>query len=299
MTIPIRSFLFVPGDSQRKLAKADDTSADALILDLEDSVSASNAPLARRMVREYLDSRQPGARTKQVWVRCNPVHDAGALADLAAIVAGNPDGILVPKVRSGSDLLALDHYLSALEAQAGIACGTIRVLPTLTETARSILEAHTFIGVTSRLAGFSWGPIDLMAALGASTNRCADGSFESLYAYARGVCLLTSSAAEVSPIDTICADFRNLGILREECVFARQAGFTGKLAIHPDQVDLINELFSPSAEEIEHARRVVKSFEEGGVGVVGLDGKMLDMPHLRQAQTILMRSNDYAQRGRT
>jgi citrate lyase subunit beta/citryl-CoA lyase len=196
----------------------------------------------------------------------------------------------VPKVRSGNDLLALDHYLSALETQAGIEPRSVQVLPTLTETAQSILQAHTFMGVTSRLVGFSWGPIDLMAALGASTNRGPDGAFETLYAYARGVCLLASSASEVSPIDTICGDYRDPATLREECVFARQAGFTGKLAIHPDQVEIINDLFTPTREEIEHARRVVDSFQDGALGVVGLDGKMLDMPHLRQAQTILGRA---------
>ncbi len=291
MTTPVRSFLFVPGDSERKLAKAGSVPADALILDLEDSVSASNAQAARALTREYLDQHKPGSRSQQIWVRCKPIQDSGALADIAAVVGGCPDGIVVPKVRSGNDLLALDHYLSALETQAAIECGSVQVLPTLTETAESILKAHTFMGATSRLVGFSWGPIDLMAALGASTNRGPDGTFETLYAYARGVCLLASSASEVSPIDTICGDYLDPVALREECVFARKAGFTGKLAIHPDQVDVINDLFTPTREEIEHAQRVVNSFEDDTLGVVGLDGKMLDMPHLRQARTILERAN--------
>ena len=162
------------------------------------------------------------------------------------------------------------------------------------ETAESLLHAHTFAGSSSRLAGFSWGPIDLMAALGASTNRGPDGGFETLYAYARGVCVLVSAASGVSPIDTICADYRNTGTLREECLFAHKAGFTGKLAIHPDQIALINELFSPTAEEIAHAQRVVDSFGDGSQGVVGMEGQMLDMPHLRQAQTVLRRANRQA-----
>jgi len=289
MTTAIRSFLFVPGDSERKLAKADATHADALILDLEDSVAASNAQAARALTRDYLDQHKDDSRKQQIWVRSKPIQDPGALADLAAVVAGRPDGILVPKVRSGADLLTLDHYLSALETQAGIECGSIRMLPTLTETALSLLQAHTFIGVSPRLVGFSWGPIDLMAALGASTNRTADGSFETLYAYARGVCLLTASAAEVSAIDTICADYQNPDTLRDECVFARQAGFTGKLAIHPGQIDIINECFTPTDEEVLYAQRVVDSFGDA-LGVVGLDGQMLDMPHLRQAKTILARA---------
>jgi len=297
MKTPARSFLFVPGDSERKLAKASSVAADALILDLEDSVSAANAQAARALTRQYLDQNPPGRRTQEIWVRCKPIQDPGALADIAAIVAGSPDGILVPKVRSGDDLLALDHYLSALEAQAGLRQGAVQMLPTLTETAQSLLQAHTFAGVTPRLVGFSWGPIDLMAALGASTNRGPDGAFETLYAYARGVCLLASAASEVSPIDTICGDYRNPGVLREECVFARQAGFTGKLAIHPDQVEVINDLFTPTREEVEHAQRVVDSFAGGALGVVGLDGKMLDMPHLRQAETLLRRANRFSQRG--
>lgn len=296
MTTSVRSFLFVPGDSERKLSKASSVPADALILDLEDSVNASNAQAARTLTREYLDQHKPENRRQQLWVRCKPIQDPGALADIAAVVAGNPDGILVPKVRSGNDLLTLDHYLSALEAQAGIKPGSVQMIPTLTETAQSILQAHTFMGVTSRLAGFSWGPIDLMAELGASTNRGPDGAFETLYAYARGVCLLASSASEVSAIDTICGDYKNPSALHEECTFARQAGFTGKLAIHPDQVEVINDLFTPTSKEIEHAQRVVDSFKNGTLGVVGLEGKMLDMPHLRQAQTILGRANSLTSR---
>lgn len=297
MKTPARSFLFVPGDSERKLAKAASVPADALILDLEDSVSAANAQAARALARAYLDEHRPGGRAQEIWIRCKPVQDPASLADLAAVVAGAPDGILVPKVRSGGDLLALDHYLSALEAQAGLEAGRIQVLPTLTETPQSILQAHTFVDAAPRLVGFSWGPIDLMAALGASTNRGPDGAFETLYAHARGVCLLAAGSCGVSPIDTICGEYRDAAVLREECVLARQAGFTGKLAIHPDQIALINELFSPTPEEIADARRVVDSFADGARGVVGLDGKMLDMPHLRQARTLLDRAGRYAQRG--
>lgn len=291
MRTPVRSFLFVPGDSERKLAKANTVPADALIIDLEDAVTASNAHAARALTCEYLEHHKPGARSQELWVRCKPLQDPGALADLAAVISAAPDGILVPKVRCGEDLRMLDHYLSALETQAGLELGSVRVLPTLTETAQSLLHAHTFAAELPRVVGYSWGPVDLMAALGASNNRGPDGEFETLYAYARGVCLLVSGAADVSPIDTICADYRNLDKLRAECIFARQAGFTGKLAIHPDQIPLINELFVPTSEEVEHAQRVVASFADGALGVVGMDGQMLDMPHLRQAQTILRRAN--------
>lgn len=291
MRIPARSFLFVPGDSERKLAKADSTPADALIIDLEDSVSASNADVARALTRDYLTQHKATGRKKEIWVRCKPLQEPGALPDLAAVVASAPDGIVVPKVRSGDDLKMLDHYLSALEAQAGLPLGAVQLLPLLTETAQSILMAHTFCEELPRVVGYSWGPIDLMADIGASVNRGPDGSFEILYAYAKGVCLLVSGSTDVSPIDTICADYRNQDVLQEECVQARRAGFTGKLAIHPDQVAIINEQFTPTLEEIEHAQRVVKSFGKGDVGVVGMDGQMLDMPHLRQAQTILSRAS--------
>lgn len=291
MRTPVRSFLFVPGDSERKLAKADSTSADALIIDLEDSVSASSADAARTQARDYLEQYKGAGRKKEIWVRCKPLQNPASLPDLASVVAGSPDGIVLPKVRSGDDIGVLDHYLSALEVQAGLPIGSVRVLPLLTETAESILMAHTFTAELRRVVGYSWGPIDLMAAIGASINRNPDGSFKTLYAYAKGVCLLVSGSAEVSPIDTICADYRNHEMLRNECIAARQAGFTGKLAIHPDQVAIINEHFTPTVEEIEYAKRVIESFGNGDVGVVGLDGQMLDMPHLRQAQTVMRRAN--------
>ncbi|RYG14628.1 MAG: CoA ester lyase [Burkholderiales bacterium] len=285
-----RSFLFIPGDSERKLAKGEATAADVLILDLEDSVSGTRADAARALVKRYLHDRPQAGRTRKLWVRCKPLQDPGHLADLAATVGGAPDAYLVPKVRSAADLVVLDHYLSALEAQAGLAPGGIRAVATLTEAPRSLLEAHTFNEATPRLSGMSWGPIDLMAALGATTNRNPDGSFESIYAWARGLTIVTARAAGVQPIDTISADYRDLAQLERECVLSRTAGFTGKLAIHPDQVAVINAAFTPSAAEVDHARRVVEAFAAQGAGVVGLDGQMLDMPHLRQAREVLARA---------
>lgn len=288
--MPVRSLLFVPGDAERKLAKADSTDADVLILDLEDSVSAAQSTAARKLVRSYLLERPRANRRQQLWVRCKPVQDEGHLADLAAVVDGAPDAFLVPKVRSASDLVAFDHYLAALETRAGLPVGQIQAVPTLTEEPRSLLEAHTFTENSPRIAGLSWGPIDLMAALGATTNRNPDGSFESLYAWARGITIVTARAAGVQPIDTISADYRDLEKLRAECVLSRTAGFTAKLAIHPDQIAVINDTFTPSDDEIAHAHRVVKAFAAQGTGVVGLDGQMLDMPHLRQAREVLARA---------
>ncbi|MCJ0762255.1 HpcH/HpaI aldolase/citrate lyase family protein [Variovorax terrae] len=288
--MPVRSLLFVPGDAERKLSKADSTAADVLILDLEDSVSATQSTVARKLVRNYLLERPRANRRQRLWVRCKPVQDEGHLADLAAVVEGAPDAFLVPKVRSALDLQAFDHYVAALETQSGLPVGLIQAVPTLTEEPRSLLEAHTFAGGVPRMAGMSWGPIDLMAALGATTNRNVDGSFESLYAWARGITIVTARAAGVQPIDTISADYRDLEKLRAECVLSRTAGFTAKLAIHPDQVAVINDTFTPSDDEVAHARRVVEAFSIQGAGVVGLNGQMLDMPHLRQAREVLARA---------
>lgn len=289
----VRSLLFVPGDSERKLKKGIDTKADALILDLEDSVSAAKADVARRTVREFLDAHPRSGRRMQIWIRIKPIQNAGVLEDIAATAGGAPDAILLPKVRTGADVALLDHYLSVMEVREGIEQGSIRIAPTLTEAPESILEARTFPGCSARMSAFSWGPIDLAAALQASTNRLPDGSFDTIYAYARGLCILTARAAGVEPIDTICANYRDSAVLTEECNAARRSGFTGKLAIHPDQVDIINAAFTPSEHEITRANRILAAFEGQDAGTVGLDGEMLDMPHLVQARTVIARARLY------
>lgn len=281
----LRSLLFVPGDSERKLAKAESSPADVLILDLEDSVAPERTEMARGMVREYL-AAHPDRRGRQIWVRVNPVSTGKALPDLAAVVRGGPDGILQPKTDSGADVALLDHYLSALEHRDGIAPGSIRIVPVASETPRAVLAFDSYRGCSPRLAALTWGAEDLAAALGASANRVPDGSYEFTYRMARSLCLVAAKAACVEAIDTIWADFRDAKGLREDCEAARRAGFAGKLAIHPDQVPIINEAFSPSAGDVEYARRVVAAFAQGA-GAVGLDGKMLDMPHLKQAQHVL------------
>lgn len=281
----MRSLLFVPGDSERKLAKGETVGADALVLDLEDSVSADRIEIARAMVRDYLQGHRDRSRTR-LWVRVNPLSSEKALPDLAAIVAGAPDGILLPKVNSAAELAMLDNYLTALEVREGVACGSIRVLLVATETARAMFNLGGFGGITARLWGMTWGAEDLPAALGATTNRDESGELEFTYRLARSLCLLAAVAAEVEPIDTVFTDFKDTKGLLREAQAARRAGFTGKIAIHPDQVEPINQSFTPSADEIEYARRVVNAFSSGA-GTVGLDGKMLDMPHLKQAQRVL------------
>ncbi|MSO77368.1 MAG: CoA ester lyase [Alphaproteobacteria bacterium] len=284
----LRSFLFVPGDSERKLAKAGDLPADALILDLEDSVSQANLPTARKMTRAYLHAHQDRAR-QQLWVRINPLDTSFALEDLAAVVGGSPDGIVLPKTYSAAEAVRLDHYLSALEAREGIALGKVGILVVATETARSLFTLDSFIGATPRLYGMTWGAEDLAAALMAGTNRTPAGAYEDVYRLARSLCLAACRAAGVEPVDSVYPDFRDLAGLEAEALQGRKTGFTGKIAIHPDQVAPINRAFSPTAEELAHARRVVAAFA-AGVGTVSLDGKMLDMPHLKQARHLLERA---------
>ncbi len=290
-----RSFLFVPGDSERKLAKGESAGADALILDLEDSVPASRIEIARTMVLGYLKSH-PARERSRLWVRINPLSTPKALPDLAVIVAGAPDGILLPKVTSSADVVALDHYLDALETREGIARGSIRILPVATETAAGVFTLGGYAGCSPRLFGLTWGAEDLSAALGASTKCDESGDLEFTYRMARSLCLLGAVAAGVEPIDTTSTDIRNMDSVRRESEAARRAGFTGKIAIHPDQVGVINAAFTPSPEDVAYATRVVEAFS-GGAGTIALDGKMLDMPHLKQAQRVLVMAEATRKRG--
>jgi len=281
----LRTLLFVPGDSERKLAKSEGSRADSLVLDLEDAVAADRTEIARTMVLEYLRAHRDRAKT-QLWVRINPLATPKAIPDLAAIVAGAPDGIMLPKVTSAGDVVMLDHFLSALEAREGVAAGSIAILPVATETPAAVFALGSFAGCSPRLTGMTWGAEDLSAAVGASTNRGPDGDLEFTYKLARSLCLLAAVAADVQPIDTVSVNFRDLDALKKESEAARRAGFTGKIAIHPDQVDVINAAFTPGAEDVAYANRVIEAFASGA-GTVGLDGKMLDMPHLKQARRTL------------
>ncbi|MFZ1889828.1 MAG: CoA ester lyase [Candidatus Binataceae bacterium] len=284
----LRSMLFVPGDSERKLGKVAGGPADALILDLEDSVAKDRLPLARGIVGEYLKTSRGNARAQQLWVRINPLSTADALPDLAAIVGGAPDGIVVPKTNSGADATLLGHYLTALETREGVAPGSVRILVVATETPAAMFTLGSFAGSTPRLFGMTWGAEDLPAAVGASTNLDDSGKLDFTYQLARSLCLLAATAAGVEPLDTVYTDFRDGAGLMKNAQAARRAGFTGKIAIHPDQVEIINQAFTPSADDIAHAKRVIAAFASGsGAGTVALDGKMLDMPHLKQAHRVL------------
>lgn len=283
----MRSILFVPGDSEKKLAKGASVPADILALDLEDSVTPDNKPEARRRVRNYLE-QHGGERRQQLWVRINPVDLPEALDDITSVMPGRPDGIIQPKIRSLSDVTRLSHYLEALEAEYRHPVGSTRIVAVATETAEAMLTMRDYSDMDEpRLAGLIWGAEDLATDLGAATNKAADGDWSFTYRMARSQCLFAATAAGVEAIDTMYGDFRNPEGLQANCDLARQDGFTGKVAIHPDQVAIINAAFTPSDAEVKHSRRVVDAFEDANTGTVSLDGQMLDIPHLKQARRIL------------
>jgi citrate lyase subunit beta/citryl-CoA lyase len=284
-----RSLLFVPGDSDRKLAKSEGCPADIVVLDLEDSVMPAQKAAARGRVSEYL-AAHPRRKRTQLWVRINPLDTDEALADLAAVMGAMPDGILQPKTRSPDDVIRLGYYLDAFEQQHGLESGRVRILPVATETPKSLFSLGDFARCGRRLYGLTWGAEDLSAVIGASQNKEANGSWTHPYQLARSLCLFAAHAAGVEAVDTLFADFRDAMGLRTACAEARRDGFTGKIAIHPDQVPVINECFTPSAEEVEHATRVIALFAKNpGVAALALDGKMIDIPHLRQAEKTLSR----------
>ena len=277
-----RSYLFVPADSERKIAKAADADADALILDLEDSVAPDARPAARELAADFVKDRD------DAWVRINPIDTEDAQADLAAVIAAAPLGIILPKSRSADDVVALASQLDELEAQHGIAAGQTKIMALCTERPEALFTLHSYIGATPRLTALSWGGEDLSSALGASANRDDDGEWLPLYEMARSLCLCAAAAAEVAAIDTVYTDYRDTQGLSKYAANARRDGFSGMLAIHPAQVDVINRAFMPTAEEIEHAERIIALFDDNpGAGTLGLDGAMIDRPHRVQAERLL------------
>jgi citrate lyase subunit beta/citryl-CoA lyase len=280
----MRSFLFVPGDSLRKFESAKKTSADALILDLEDSIASDQKVVARGITRGMLDARHPG---QKMYIRVNALDTGLTLGDLAAVMPGRPDGIVLPKCEGAADVNRLALYLDAFEAASNLEQGTTRIVPVATETARAVLKLLDFEGASPRLWGLMWGAEDLAASLGASGNRTKSG-FRRPFLLARDLCLISAAAAGVVAIDTIATDIDDLAALKEEAIAARQDGFMAKVVIHPKHVDVVNAAFMPTDEEIAWAQRVIKAFDDNpDTGVVKLDGQMLDRPHLRAALKIL------------
>jgi citrate lyase subunit beta/citryl-CoA lyase len=287
ISVKLRSMLFIPGDSEKKLSKGDDCGADAIIIDLEDSVAAGAKAAARELARDYLDARRH-PRSPALWVRINALDSGQSRADLEAVVGGAPDGIILPKSQSADDVVTLASRLDRLEAECGLDAHAIGILPITTETPNAIFHLGSYGGCSERLRALSWGAEDLSAAIGASANKEADGCWTAPYQLARSLCLFGAHAAEVLAIDTIYDNFRDAEGLRASCEEARRDGFLGKLAIHPAQVPVINEAFTPSGDELDEARRVVELFAaHPGAGALSLDGRMVDFPHLKRAQHIL------------
>jgi citrate lyase subunit beta / citryl-CoA lyase len=282
----LRSLLFVPGDSERKFARASQTEADVLILDLEDAVAAAVKPQARRNVADWLE--RASDCTARLFVRPNPL-DSGLIdEDLAAAVRPGLAGLLIPKANGADDISVIASKLDRLEAAAGVPAGTVTLAVVATETPLAMFQLGSYTPPHPRLVGLTWGAEDLASAIGATDNKEADGAWSFPYKVARTHCLFAAAAAGVVPIDTLYADFRDVEGLERDCRCARRDGFLGRIAIHPDQVDTINRCFSPSPEEVAHARRVADAFAANPeLGTIGIDGRMYDIPHLKAAHKTL------------
>lgn len=291
----MRSMLFVPGDSERKFVKSLDTGVDAIILDLEDSVALEGKSEARKTTADFLERARTRRGHPGLWVRINSLDTDLWMGDLAAVIPARPDGLIMPKPRSGADVTRLSVALDQAETAAGVPVGHTRLLPIITETAISVIQMHTYIGCSERTEAMSWGAEDLPADIGAGSNRDDNGELTSIYRLARDLCLLTSVAAGVQPMDTVYTNFRDDDGLARECRLAARDGYTAKMAIHPAQVATINTAFTPTAEEIAHAERIVEIFS-AGAGVASLDGEMLDRPHLTRAEKLLARARAAAER---
>ncbi len=285
ITLKMRSWLFAPGDSEKKMTKAMEGSADIALFDLEDAVTAENKPLARKMVHDLLQTNV--AQRERLWVRINPFDGPYTLTDIAAIMPAHPGGIMLPKVNGRADVEKLNHCLSALEVANGIVEGSTPVIVLITETAEAMFHTGDYKSAP-RVVALTWGAEDLADSIGASSNRNADGSYSFTYELARSLTLLGAATAGVAAIETISADYKDLEALRLRAEKVRRDGFCGMLAIHPAQVDVINAAFTPSAEEIAHAREIVAIFDANpGVGAIGYRGGMLDRPYLSRALQLL------------
>lgn len=278
----MRSLLFVPGDSERKITKALAGDADVVILDLEDAVAPDRKQAARELTAEVLTSRSPGPKC---YVRVNPLSSGLTALDLEHVLPAAPDGIMQPKTERGNDVIVLKKMMKS----------SLPIIAIATETAKAMFGLGTYDEATPHLAAMTWGAEDLSNELGATASRNQEGHLTDPYRLARSLCLAGARAADVEPIDTVFVDFRDPGGLRQECMAAARDGFTAKLAIHPDQVAVINEVFTPSADAIAEANRLIAAFAAAGnPGVINLGGKMFDIPHLKRAQKLIIRAEDIA-----
>lgn len=280
-----RSWLFAPGDSEKKMTKAMQGDADIVLIDLEDAVTIDAKPAARPLVHDFIKAN-PEQRHR-LWVRVNPLDGPFTLLDLAAVMPAHPGGIMLPKVYGRQDVETLDKYLSALEVANGIEEGSTPVIVLITETAEGMFHTGAYKGAP-RVVALTWGAEDLADSIGASSNRNEDGSYSFTYELARSLTVLGAATAGVSAIETISADFRDLEALRIRAEKVRRDGFRGMMAIHPAQVPVINTAFTPTEQEIADAQEVVDVFAANpGVGAIGWKGGMLDRPYLARAERLL------------
>jgi citrate lyase subunit beta/citryl-CoA lyase len=284
----MRSLLFIPADSEKKLAKGFSSGADCLILDLEDSVAPEAKQKAREQALTFLTQASRQHPRPRLYVRVNGLRSGLTEADLGAVMRAPPDGVLLPKCLNGAAIQQLGAMLAVKEAEHDLANGATRIIAIVTETAASIFNMGTYAGASQRLEGLTWGAEDLAACLGAETNKGAGGGYSFPYLLARSLTLFAAASAGALAIDAVHAKFRDLAGLRLECEVAKRDGFAGKMAIHPAQVEIINEMFTPSHESIAKARAIVAAFEaEPKAGVIGLNGEMLDQPNLTKARRLL------------
>jgi citrate lyase subunit beta / citryl-CoA lyase len=287
---PMRSLLFVPADSAKKLDRAMTSGADALIVDLEDSIALDGKARARQSAAAFLKEAVASANRPFLLVRVNGLATGLTDADLDAVAPAKPDAIMLPKAEGGASVIHADAKLAVREARSGLPDGQIKILPIATETAAALFVAGTFAGVSARLIGLTWGAEDLSADLGAQANRDGEGRWLDPYRLARVLCVAGAAAAAVPAIDTVYVDFRDSDGFRRECEEACRDGFVGKMAIHPAQVPIINEVFTPSADALTRAQAIIDAFAANpGAGVVGIGGVMYDRPHLTRAEQLLAR----------
>lgn len=289
----MRSLLFVPADSTAKLAKALSCGADALILDLEDSVAPARKEAARAEAAAFLTKTAPLLGRPRLIVRVNALTTGLTDADLEAVVPARPDAVMLPKAEGGTSVVHVDAKLTAREALSGLAEGTIGILPIASETARSLFATGSYRDASPRLAALTWGAEDLATDLGAEANRDERGQFLDIYRLARTLCIAGAANAGVPAIDTVYLDFRNDPGLRQECEEARRDGFTGKMAIHPGQVAIINDVFTPRPDAIARAQAIIAAFAANpDAGAIGIDGVMYDRPHLTKAERLVARAKE-------
>jgi citrate lyase subunit beta/citryl-CoA lyase len=284
----MRSLLFVPADSKKKFEKALASGSDCVILDCEDSVRPEVKPKARKLAAAFLAGVAAQSPRPRLYVRVNGLGSGLTSADLDAVMPSRPDGILLPKCLNGASLQHLGTMLAIKEAEHDLAEGATRIMAIVTETPASIFGIGTYAWASARLDAVTWGAEDLAACLGAESNRDANGHYTFPYALARSLTLFAAASAGVLAIDAVHANFRDLAALRGECESAKRDGFAGKMAIHPAQIAIINEIFTPSQDAIAKARAIVAAFEAAPLaGVIGFEGEMLDRPHLERARRLL------------